>query len=166
MSLTGSSAEMMLEEMRHSFDTAYSSVRKYTTKTFTAFGAELTLLLFYMNGEELNTLKALFIERGNGWYIFAMMAALMFVVSAVLFVLTLAIDRRWQFPPDERVLFFNDQYKKMKDEELIHELIKEYNDAINHCVKKVHRMKILSDAGTYFLIAGALCLLIIKIFGV
>lgn len=166
MSIEKSSPEILLDELRHSFDTAYSSVKKYTTKTFTVFGAELTMLLFYMNGEELDKLKNLFVERNDGWYIFAIIAALTFIVSSTLFVLTLASDRRWQFPPDERVLLLNDQYRDMKNEELVHELIKEYYDDIMHCVKKVHRMKIMSDTGTYFLIGGVFCLLIIKIFGV
>lgn len=112
MSIAKASSEIMLEELHHSFDTAYLSVKKYTTKTFTVFGAELTMLLFYMNGEELHSLKTLFNETSNGWYIFAIIAALTFIVSATLFVLTLATDRRWQFPPDERILLLNNQYKK------------------------------------------------------
>lgn len=166
MSIEKSSPEILLDELRHSFDTAYSSVKKYTTKTFTVFGAELTMLLFYMKGEELDKLKNLFVERNDGWYIFAIIAALTFIVSATLFVLTLASDRRWQFPPDERVLILRDQYKKIESDDMVHELIKEYDDAIAHCVKKVHGMKIMSDIGTYFLIGGVFCLLIIKVFGV
>lgn len=160
------SAKILLEELRHSFDTAYTSVKKYTNKTFTVFGAEVTILLFYIKGEELEKLKSLFSRTDNGWYIFVIMAILTFVVSATLFVLTLACDRRWQFPPDERILLLNEQYKKMSEEDILHELIKEYDAAISHCVTKVHRMKILSDIGTYFLISGVFCLLIIKIFGV
>ena len=156
----------MLEEMRHSFDTVYLSVKKYTTKTFTVFGAELTMLLFYMNTDELSKLKVLFSEKESGWYIFAALAAMTFIISATLFVLTLATDRRWCFPPKEQKLVENLQYKKMSDEQLMQELISEYSDSIDYCIKKIHRMKILSDVGTYFLISGVFCLLIIKIFGV
>ena len=160
------SAKILLEELRHSFDTAYASAKKYTNKTFTVFGAELTILLFYIKGEELEKLKGLFFRISDGWFVFAVIAVLAFIVSATLFVLTLASDRKWQFPPDERVLLLNDQYKGMGDEEITHELIKEYYSAIERCIEKVHRMKVLSDIGTYFLVGGVLCLLIIKAFGV
>lgn len=158
--------KMMLDELRHAFDTAYSSVKKYTTKTFTVFGAELTLLLFYMSSNEVQELKRLFEDTANGWYIFALIALVAFMTSAILFILTLATDRRWHFPPNEEKLLSGYQYQTITDERLTQELINEYNDNIAHCAKKVHRMKILSDTGTYILISGIACLLIIKIFGV
>ncbi len=158
--------KIMLDELRHSFDTAYSSVKKYTTKTFTVFGAELTLLLFYMSSNETQELKKLFEDTKSGWYIFALIALVAFAASAILFILTLATDRRWCFPPNEEKLLNDHQYKMMTDEQLAQELIDEYNNNIAHCVKKVHRMKILSDTGTYILVGGIVCLLIIKVFGV
>lgn len=156
----------MLDELRHSFDTAYSSVKKYTTKTFTVFGAELTLLLFYMSSNEAQEIKKLFKDTNSGWYIFALIALIAFTASAILFILTLATDRKWCFPPNEEKLLSNRQYQTMTDEHLVQELIDEYNSNIAHCVKKVHRMKILSDTGTYILISGIVCLLILKMFGV
>ena len=164
MSIEG--AQIILSEMRHSFDTAYSSARKYTTKTFTVFGAELTLLLFYLSGEELNAIKSLFIDCRSGWCFLAVAAFLSFVSAAVLFILTLATDKKWSFPPDEYSLIKNKQYQQYDQMQIIAELIEEYNNDIVACVNKVHKMKILSDIGTYFLIAGTFLLLIIKLFGV
>ena len=92
--------KIMLDELRHSFDTAYSSVKKYTTKTFTVFGAELTLLLFYMSSNEAQEIKKLFKDTNSGWYIFALIALIAFTASAILFILTLATDRKWCFPPN------------------------------------------------------------------
>lgn len=159
-------AEIMLNEMRHAFDTAYASVKKYTNKTFTVFGAELTMILFYMSTDELSKLKMYFENTDSGWYIFVIMAALAFITSAVLFVLVLAFDRHWHFPPNEQLLLDKGQYRGMDGRDLACELISEYDDATRYCIKKVYKMKILSDIGIYILIGGMACLLIIKIFGV
>lgn len=156
----------MLDEMRSAFQTAYSSVRKYTSKTFTVFGAELTMILFYMSTDELSKLKLYFADIKSGWYIFIIIAALAFTTSAVLFILVLALDRHWYFPPNEQLLLEKSQYEKIGETILIKELIDEYDIAIRNCVKKVYKMKILSDIGIYILIGGVMCLLIIKIFGV
>ena len=160
------SLQITLDEMRHSFDTAYSSARKYTTKTFTVFGAELTLLLFYLSGDELKILKGLFENIQTGWFLFAIFAFLSFLVAAVLFVLTLATDKKWSFPPDDNIILSRKQYQEYKTKEILIEFISEYDKDIKACVKKVHKMKVLSDTGTYFLIAGTFSLLIIKLFGV
>ena len=159
-------SRVMLDELRHSFDTAYISVKKYTTKTFAVFGAEITMLLFYMSDEEMRQLRSLFNNTSSGWYIFALFAFTALIISATLFILTLATDRRWEFPPNEEILLSRNQYEKMNEREIIGELVLEYNKCIDKCVKKVHRMKVLSDIGTYFMIGGVACLLIIKIFGI
>lgn len=160
------SYKTMLDEMRHSFDTAYMSVSKYANKTFTVFGGELAFVLFYMSSDEISTIINLFHHPESGWFVFALPAIVAFIVAAVLFILTLATDRQWSFPPAEDRLLYNDNYKTMSEETLSHEIIAEYKHDIGLCVKKVHRMKILSDTGVYFLVGGVVCLLILKIFGV
>lgn len=161
-----SSSEVMLEELRQSFRTVYSSVSKYASKTFTVFGAELALMLFYIANDEMKTLKNLFSDLDNGWWVFVVLAALAFLTSAVLFIITLAVDKRWSVPPSPERLLDDDCYLKMSADEVQNELIREYNSDIQQCAKKVHLMKVLSDIGVYFLAAGVMCLLLIKIVGV
>lgn len=155
---------VLLGEMHHAFDTAYASARKYTNKTFTLFGAELTMLLFYMSSDEINYLREIFINRLTGWCMFVIIASLAFFVSAVLFIIVLAIDQKWSFPPDEKIMFHKDRYKSMSEEEIVEMLIEEYKKDMDLCVKKVRRMKILTDTGMYALAIGVLCLLLIKVF--
>ena len=159
------SSRIMLEEMRHSFDTVYSSVRKYTDKTFAEFGAELAFLLFYLSSDEISKIKGLFSHLECGWYLFAVIAAAAFVTAAILFIIALGIGK-WRIPPDERRLLECSQYKHLANIDLMDELITEYNSNINHCIKKISTIKKLSDGGLYFLVLGAACLLIIKFFGV
>lgn len=161
-----SSSEIMLEELRLTFRTVYSSVAKYASKTFTVFGAELALMLFYIANDEMNHLKVLFNNLQTGWWIFAVFAALAFLTSAVLFIITLAVDKHWNIPPSPEKLLDSNQYIKMLPEEVRVELVSEYHAAIEQCARKVHLMKVLSDIGVYFLAGGVLCLLLIKIIGV
>ena len=162
-----SSPEIMLEEMRHAYDTVHASVKKYANKTFMMFGAELTLLLFYLADNELGKLKQLFAHPETGWYLFAIFAVFAFMASAVLFIITLAVgDRPFSIPPDEFKLLQKGEYKEIAPDELEVELIEEYHRDIKHFAKKVHIMKLLSNAGMYFLAAGIVLLLLIKFFGV
>lgn len=161
-----SSSEVMLEELRLSFRTVYSSVGKYASKTFTVFGAELASMLFYIANDEIKTLKELFNDLGDGWWVFVVLAALAFLTSAVLFIITLAVDKRWSIPPSPERLLDDNRYLGMSADEVRNELIREYDTDIRQCAKKVHLMKVLSDIGVYFLAAGVVCLLLIKIVGV
>ncbi len=158
-------SKIMLDEMHHAFDTVYASVRKYNDKTFMEFGAELAFLLFYLSGDEINGLKMLFEKMSSGWYIFAVFALISFVVAAILFIIALTIGK-WHIPPDDKILLERHQYSKMKEEDLLDELIDEYNEDVSHCIRKVRNIKQLSDVGLYFLVFGAASLLIIKFFGV
>lgn len=161
-----SSSEVMLEEMRCALGTAYESARKYSNKTFTAFGAELALLLFYLANDEMQHIKNIFSSLETGWWIFAVLALLAFLVAAVLFIISMAMDSKWRFPPDPSKLIDEHTYSKMDPEELRRCLIVEYNNDINACIRRIHWIKALTNIGIYFLVAGVGCLLLIKLFGV
>lgn len=162
--MTPDTSKIMLEEMRHAFDTIHASVQKYNNKTFMEFGAEITFLLFYLSSNEIIDLKATFANMQCGWYIFAMLAIIAFIASAIFFIIALSIGR-WSIPPHNDVLLNKNQYQQMYEKELSDELIAEYSHDISYCIKKVHKIKILSDIGLYILVFGIVCLLIIKFFG-
>lgn len=161
-----SSSEIMLEEMRHAFDTAYESVKKYANKTFTVFGAELALLLFYLANDEISNIKNLFSESVSAWWIFAVLALITMLVAAILFIVSMSLDTRWHFPPNPEKMISEDAYEKMSPDEVRKKLIDEYHRDIEYCIKRTGAMKVLTNVGTYFLVAGVLCLLLIKFFGV
>lgn len=129
-------SSIMLEEMRHAFDTAHASVIKYSNKTFMVLGGELALILFYMANDEISLLLNLFQDPISSWCIFAVVAAVAFIVAATLFILTLATDRHWMFPPADDRLLYKKQFNKLSDTELENELIEEYEESIEQCVKK------------------------------
>lgn len=56
--------------------------------------------------------------------------------------------------------------RKCRQMRLGKKLINEYHRDIEYCIKRTGAMKILTNVGTYFLVAGVLCLLLIKFFGV
>lgn len=161
-----SSSEVMLEEMRHAFDTTYESAKKYANKTLMAFGAEITLLVFYLAADEMKMIKILFADIICGWWLFAALALIAFVVAATLFIISMALDAKWQFPPDPVKLVDDGEYGTMEPETLRRKLISEYNRDIKFCIKKIVTMKTLTNIGIYCLAAGVICLLLIKFFGV
>lgn len=112
------SSEIMLEEMRHAFDTAYESVKKYANKTFTVFGAELALLLFYLANDEISNIKDLFSESGSAWWIFTVLALIAMLVAAILFIVSMSLDTRWHFPPNPEKMISEDAYEKMSPDEI------------------------------------------------
>ena len=161
-----SSSEVMLEELRLALSTTYESARKYSNKTFTAFGAELALLLFYLADDEMQHIRNMFLNLGSGWWVFAVLALFAFLVAAVLFIISMAMDSKWRFPPDPVKMLEGDAYGKLEPEELRRRLIAEYNQDISACIRRIHWIKALTNVGIYFLVAGVGCFLLIKLFGV
>ena len=160
------SSEIILEELRLAFRTIYASEAKYAGKTLAIFGAELALLLFYIANDEIIAFKTVFDDISSGWWLLALFAILAFLTSAVMFIITLAVDRAWQIPPDPDKLLSDDRFAHMPPDEVRMGLIHDYQECADHCIKKIRLMKRLSDIGIYFLVAGVMCLLLIKVFGV
>ena len=160
-----SSAEVMLDEMRHAFDATYESAKKYANKTFTVFGAEIAILLFYLAADEMGMIKDLFSDLGSGWWLLAVFALGAFVAAAILFVISMAFDVGWRFPPDPAKLVDDDYYSKLDPEEVRMKLIREYDRDIKFCIGRIHKIKLLTNLGLYFLLAGVAALLLIKFFG-
>lgn len=161
-----SSSEVMLEEMRHAFDTAYSSAKKYANKTFTVFGAELALLLFYLADGEMEKIRRLFESMESGWWLLATVALLAFLVASILLIISMALDEKWRFPPNPEKLIDDGKYVAMEPEELRMRLVEDYNNDIKWCIGRIKTIKALTNMGIYFLVAGVGCLLLIKFCGV
>lgn len=163
--MTPDTSKIMLEEMRHAFDTIHASLQKYNNKALIELGAELTFLMFYISNDEISNIKNIFISPQNGWCVFIILSVIAFITSSVLLIIAITIGR-WSIPPHNEMLLDRKQYQQMYEKELIDELITEYDQDIPKCIKKVHTVRILSDIGIYIMIFGIICLLIIKFFSI